>query len=66
MLRFGAVQAAIQDDPGLHFKLPLIDNVLYFDKRVLDLDLPVQTLSVRRPTEPGSRCLHALPHHRSV
>jgi membrane protease subunit HflC len=43
VLRFGAVQASIQD-PGLHVKLPLIDTVLYFDKRVLDLDLPVQTL----------------------
>ena len=31
-------------DPGLKFKLPLVDNVTYFDKRVLDLDLPVQTL----------------------
>ncbi len=41
VLRFGAVQASIQD-PGLHVKLPLIDTVLYFDKRVLDLDLPVR------------------------
>ncbi len=43
VLRFGAVQSAIRE-PGLKFKLPLIDNVTYFDKRVLDLDLPVQTL----------------------
>lgn len=43
VLRFGAVQADIRD-PGLHFKVPLIDAVTYFDKRVLDLDLPVQTL----------------------
>ena len=43
VLRFGAVQADIRD-PGLHFKLPLVDNVIYFDKRVLDLDLPVQTM----------------------
>ena len=43
VLRFGAVRAAISE-PGLHFKLPLVDNVIYFDKRVLDLDLPVQTL----------------------
>ena len=44
MLRFGAVQADITDDPGLHFKLPLVETVHYFDKRVLDLDLPVQTM----------------------
>ena len=31
-------------DPGLYFKLPFVDNVVYFDKRVLDLDLPVQTV----------------------
>ena len=43
VLRFGAVRADIRD-PGLHFKLPLVDNVIYFDKRVLDLDLPVQTV----------------------
>jgi membrane protease subunit HflC len=43
VLRFGAVRAAISE-PGLKFKLPLVDNVTYFDKRVLDLDLPVQTL----------------------
>jgi modulator of FtsH protease HflC len=43
VLRFGAVQSAI-DEPGLKFKLPLVDNVTYFDKRVLDLDLPVQTI----------------------
>src|SRR5918995_2496328 len=43
VLRFGAVRAAISE-PGLKFKLPLVDNVTYFDRRVLDLDLPVQTL----------------------
>lgn len=43
VLRFGAVQSEIRE-PGLKFKVPLIDNVTYFDKRVLDLDLPVQTL----------------------
>jgi membrane protease subunit HflC len=43
VLRFGAVRADIRE-PGLHFKVPFIENVLYFDKRVLDLDLPVQTV----------------------
>jgi membrane protease subunit HflC len=43
VLRFGAVRADIRT-PGLHFKVPLIENVIYFDKRVLDLDLPVQTI----------------------
>ena len=26
--------------PGLYYKLPLIDNVVYFEKRILDLDSP--------------------------
>ena len=26
------------DVPGLHFKVPLVQNVIYFDKRVLDID----------------------------
>jgi modulator of FtsH protease HflC len=29
-------------DPGLHFKVPLIDSVIMIDKRILDLDNPVQ------------------------
>ena len=50
VLRFGAVQqvrsagAGLPSGlaPGLHFKFPLIDNVVYFDRRILDLDLPAQ------------------------
>ncbi|MCB1865896.1 MAG: protease modulator HflC [Chromatiales bacterium] len=38
-LRFGRI---VQSDyqPGLHWKWPLIDNVAYFDKRILTLDAP--------------------------
>jgi modulator of FtsH protease HflC len=43
VLRFGAVRSVISQ-PGLKFKVPLIDNVIYIDKRILDLDLPVQTI----------------------
>lgn len=49
VLRFGAVQPVRAGPglpsglaPGLHFRVPLIDNVVYFDRRVLDLDLPAQ------------------------
>jgi membrane protease subunit HflC len=48
VLRFGGVRAVLNqtgtDKPGLYFKLPFFENVVLFDKRVLDLDLPVQTL----------------------
>lgn len=43
VLRLGSVRGAVST-PGLHFKVPFIDNVVYFDKRVLDLDLPLQTI----------------------
>lgn len=32
----------IVTQPGLHFKVPLIDNVIYVDKRILDLENPAQ------------------------
>ena len=41
VLRFGAVRNVAQA-PGLYFKLPLFENVVYLDRRVLDLDLPAQ------------------------
>ncbi|RYZ27562.1 MAG: protease modulator HflC, partial [Propionibacteriaceae bacterium] len=48
VLQFGRVRAVLNqtgtDKPGLYFKVPFMDNVVLFDKRVLDLDLPVQTL----------------------
>ena len=28
--------------PGLHFKIPLIDSVIHIDKRILDLENPAQ------------------------
>src|SRR6266571_4896041 len=29
-------------EPGLNYKIPLIDNVIYFDKRILDLENAAQ------------------------
>lgn len=43
VLRFNAVRATTMV-PGLHFKAPFIDNVLTFEKRVLNLDLPLQNI----------------------
>ena len=39
VLRFGDPVRVITT-PGLYYKLPLIDNVVYLDKRILDLDSP--------------------------
>ncbi|GLW60927.1 MULTISPECIES: protease modulator HflC [Hydrogenophilus] len=37
--QFGEVRQVI-DQPGLHFKMPLIQNVRFFDKRLLTIDTP--------------------------
>ncbi|MCA3245146.1 MAG: protease modulator HflC [Tagaea sp.] len=37
VLQFGAPVRVVQQ-PGLQFKLPFVQNVLYFDKRLLDFD----------------------------
>jgi modulator of FtsH protease HflC len=48
VLQLGRVRAVLNPHggtkPGLYFKVPFTDTVVIFDKRVLDLDLPVQTL----------------------
>ena len=36
VLQFGKV-VRMDKTPGLHFKIPFIQNVEYFDRRVLDL-----------------------------
>ena len=41
MLEFGKPKREIKD-PGLHYKVPFIQNVEYFDKRILDIDTASQ------------------------
>jgi membrane protease subunit HflC len=41
VLQFGEPKRDVQE-PGLKFKLPFIQNVVYFEKRILDLDPPKQ------------------------
>jgi membrane protease subunit HflC len=42
VLRFGEPIRKPVDQPGLYYKLPLIDSVVLIDKRILDLDSPPQ------------------------
>jgi membrane protease subunit HflC len=44
VLRFGQPvgSRAVVTQPGLHFKAPFIENVVYFDNRILDLEQPRQ------------------------
>jgi membrane protease subunit HflC len=41
VLQFGEPRRVIQE-AGLHFKRPLLENVIYFDKRLLDFDADAQ------------------------
>lgn len=41
ILQFGN-PVGVERDPGLKFKMPFIQNVEFFDRRILDLDPPVQ------------------------
>ena len=41
VLEFGEIKRVIKN-PGLHFKIPFIQNVMYFEKRLIDFDLPPQ------------------------
>ncbi|PNG25139.1 protease modulator HflC [Methylocella silvestris] len=44
VLRFGEPVAGrgLVTKPGLHFKIPFIENVVYLDNRILDLEAPKQ------------------------
>src|SRR3712207_3871599 len=48
VLQFGRVRSVANEtgknEPGLYLKWPFIENVVMLEKRVLDLDLPVQTI----------------------
>jgi len=41
VLQFGEPKRVVQSS-GLHFKLPLIQNVIKYDRRILEYDLPVE------------------------
>ena len=42
VLQFGEYIKTIVTEPGLHFKLPFLQNVVYIDRRVLDFDAPAE------------------------
>ncbi len=48
VLQFGDVRRAVLT-PGLHFKMPFIQNVVLLDKRILNLDSPVQEIISNDP-----------------
>ncbi|TYC64890.1 protease modulator HflC [Stappia sp. BW2] len=40
VLRFGKIVEEPKKDPGIYFKVPFLENVVYFDKRILNLNMP--------------------------
>lgn len=44
VLRFGEVKREVKD-PGLNFKVPFIDEVVFYDDRILPLDTPAQEIT---------------------
>ncbi|MBY0510500.1 MAG: protease modulator HflC [Rhodospirillaceae bacterium] len=45
VLQFGEPKSVIAE-PGLHFKIPLVQDVYYYDSRILDLDPQGQDMSL--------------------
>ena len=45
VLQLGAVKKVIAE-PGLHFKVPFVQNVVYFDKRLLEVDVPSREILI--------------------
>ncbi|MCF8471120.1 MAG: protease modulator HflC [Parvibaculum sp.] len=43
VLQFGDPRAVVTE-PGLHWKLPFVQNVVYIDKRILNLDTPPEEI----------------------
>ena len=44
VVRFGDPRQLVTE-PGLHWKMPFIENVVYFDKRMLDLEIDKREIS---------------------
>ncbi len=40
--QFGEIRG-VETEPGLKFKVPLLQDVVYFDRRVLDFDVPAES-----------------------
>ena len=45
VLQLGAVKRVISE-PGLHFKVPFVQNVVYFDKKLLEVDVPQREILI--------------------
>ena len=54
VLQFGDPRRVVTE-PGLNWKLPFIQDVLFYEKRVLNLDPPVESILLSDQTARSSR-----------
>lgn len=55
VLQFGEIKRTIQE-PGLHVKLPFVQNAIFFDKRILDFKAqPAEFITKNRATDVEER-----------
>jgi membrane protease subunit HflC len=40
VVRFGKLVDTVDNDPGLHWRIPFVDHVTYVDRRVINIDAP--------------------------
>jgi membrane protease subunit HflC len=45
VLQFGSPQGGVITEPGLHWKLPFVQNVVFIDKRLLNLEAPAEEIT---------------------
>ena len=63
VLEFGK-PVKIISDPGLYWKIPVVQTVDYFDKRILDLDTRLAGGDGIGSEAHHRRCFRSLSHHR--
>jgi len=47
VVRFGRLIETVANDPGLHWRVPFIDNVVYIDRRIINIDAPSVELTTQ-------------------
>ncbi len=45
VVRFGKLIDTVENSPGLHWRIPFIDNVFYIDRRIINIDAPSFTVT---------------------
>ena len=63
VLQFGQIRQVIET-PGLNFKIPFIQEVVYYDDRILALDTAAIEVTPSERPPSGRRRLRTLPHQR--